>query len=56
MYRLYVRHWFMAIPDPEVRSSGRVNMGHLLSLRIEGGRCIYAYNVVWITAAQDRAN
>ena len=25
MYLLYVlRHWFVAIPDPEVRSSGRV--------------------------------
>jgi hypothetical protein len=56
MYLLYVqRHCFMAISDPEVRSSGRVNNAVFTVLRIGGGGS-YTYNAVWITVVQDRAN
>ena len=60
MYLLYVqRHWFMAISDPEVRSSGRVNNAVFTVLRIGGrgmGGGSYTYNAVWITVVRDRAN
>jgi hypothetical protein len=55
MYFLYVQcHWFMAIPVPEVRPSGRVNNAAFTVSPDSGGG--YAYKVVWITVVQDRAN
>jgi len=46
----------MAIPDPEVRSSGRVNNAAFTVPPDRGRGGTYAYNVVWITVVQDRTN